>query len=144
MTCAIGLGVLMIVGSTLLIPWWSDALENVSLLEGRPEMAAYREQQKAEARLGGCASLLYLVLGVALIPLGVGQRRGQRWVRAGTLLVGAAALVAALILALLLWLLREARWQPLATVPPFAVGLGELLWLSRRRVRARLGRRGAR
>jgi hypothetical protein len=89
--CSLCLGALLLLTMFWQLPIWVDHLENASMLrEGSPE-ALRREVALAWA--GIAATLLQLAVGVALIVVGLGQRRRRPWSRRMTLATGALALL---------------------------------------------------
>lgn len=121
-------GPLMLVG-ILQIAVWVDHLENASLLSGHPEMARTIASEEAQGRVGQGATLLHLLLGAALIPLGIVQRRRSPGARRATLVTALLAITLSAALALLLLRAGESTgsaWLFLF-MPALLTGCAELL-----------------
>jgi hypothetical protein len=98
-------GPLLIVGLVQIVVW-ADHLEDVSLLSGSPSERARNAELIVRAvalgRAGQAATLLHVLLGAALIPLGIGQLRGRRWARRATLGLAIVAVTMGAMLAVVL------------------------------------------
>ncbi len=104
---------------------WADWLEDVSML-ARDQPALALAYQRL-AWLGAASSLLHVLLGLALIPLGIGARRRRRWGWWGLFVAGSVAVPGCLVVGALL-LLHEARRGEVLylCLPALLVGLGLL------------------
>ena len=128
-------GPLLFVG-LLQISVWSemiDHLENVSPPSNHPEMVQTIAREWALARAGQAATLLDVLLGAALIPLGFGQVRCRRWARSTTLIVAILAMtLSAAMAGLLLWagVPPDVEWLFLF-MPPLLAGVAEFFSFSR-------------
>jgi hypothetical protein len=99
-------GPLLFVAFLQLVITGADHLENISMLSGddaqRAANAGPLAREQAALRLGELATLVHVILGVALIPLGVGLRRRRAWARSVGLVAAGLALLASGVLSVLL------------------------------------------
>lgn len=90
--CSLSIAGPLIVVGLVQITVWSDHLENASMTQSSLPLA-HLEQEAALARSGAAATLLHVVLGVALLVVGLGQLRRRSWARPAALATGAVAVV---------------------------------------------------
>lgn len=91
-------GVLIFVAFLQLVIISGDHLENISMLSGDDGQRAANKgllaREQEALHVGQLAILLHVILGVTLIPLGLGMRRRRAWTRSVGLMAAGLALLA--------------------------------------------------